>query len=129
MRKRVYIAAPISKGDLLANIRQADAAFFALVSAGFAPLNPVLSVFGGAGTERVGYNGVVFSIARAIHSISWSTWIEIAQPWVAASDAVLRLPGESEGADREVAHAQSLGIPVFVYIDRLITHFAETPHV
>ena len=37
--------------------------------------------------------------------------------WVSCSDAVLRLPGESAGADREVQHAKSLNIPVYYSIE------------
>jgi hypothetical protein len=43
VRKRIYIAGPISKGDPLHNVRQADEAMFALMRAGFAPFNPMLS--------------------------------------------------------------------------------------
>ena len=46
-KKRVYIAGPISKGDLLHNIRQSDVAFKALMKAGFAPMNPMWSCFSG----------------------------------------------------------------------------------
>lgn len=45
MRKRVYICGPISRGDLCANVNQSTAAFIALAKAGFAPLNPMLSVY------------------------------------------------------------------------------------
>lgn len=34
-------------------------------------------------------------------------------------DAVLRLPGASRGADRDVARAQALGLPVYHHIDEL----------
>lgn len=37
--------------------------------------------------------------------------------WMDHMDAVLRLPGESAGADMEVAHAKALGLPVFYSID------------
>ena len=35
-------------------------------------------------------------------------------------DALYRMPGESSGADREVDHAHSLAIPVFVEINDLL---------
>jgi hypothetical protein len=34
-------------------------------------------------------------------------------------DAVLRLPGESTGADVEVAYAEGLNLPVFYSIDEI----------
>jgi hypothetical protein len=39
--------------------------------------------------------------------------------WLAKCDAVLRLPGASSGADREVEYAQKLGIPVFYSIEEI----------
>ena len=44
-------------------------------------------------------------------------------PWVAVADALLRLPGESVGADIEVGEARRLGIPVFAAIADLAGHF------
>jgi hypothetical protein len=41
-------------------------------------------------------------------------------PWVSVADAVLRLPGTSPGADREVALALSLGIPVYYDIEEML---------
>lgn len=40
--------------------------------------------------------------------------------WVRRCDAVLRLPGASPGADREVALARELGLPVFASVDEVI---------
>ena len=34
-------------------------------------------------------------------------------------DAVLRIPGESRGADLDVARAQALGLPVYTQVDNL----------
>jgi hypothetical protein len=36
---------------------------------------------------------------------------------------VLRLDGESTGADGEVSYAKELGKPVFTNIDDLLTHY------
>jgi hypothetical protein len=38
---------------------------------------------------------------------SHAEWIELDLEWVEASEAVYRLPGASDGADQEVAHAES----------------------
>jgi hypothetical protein len=46
--------------------------------------------------------------------------------WVRRCDAVLRLPGASSGADREVALAERLGLPVFGSVDEVLT-WAATP--
>jgi hypothetical protein len=39
--------------------------------------------------------------------------------WLAKCDAVLRITGESPGADREVKEAMRLNIPVYLGIDQL----------
>jgi hypothetical protein len=40
-------------------------------------------------------------------------WLAYDELLIRRSDAVLRLPGESVGADREIAFADGLGMPVF----------------
>jgi hypothetical protein len=39
--------------------------------------------------------------------------------WLAVCDCVLRLPGESKGADAEVKFAQEIGKPVYYSIAEL----------
>lgn len=105
-RPRVYISGPITRGDREHNFKQADEAQKRLMLAGFAPLNPMLSMQ---------------------CSFAWDLphhlWIECDLPWVEVSDAVLRLPGESVGADQEVSHAIENGIPVFRSIEDLSEAF------
>ena len=43
----------------------------------------------------------------------------VAARLLARCDAVLRLPGASRGADRDVARAQALGLPVYHHIEEL----------
>jgi len=43
----------------------------------------------------------------------------VAERLLKRCDAVLRLPGASHGADRDVACAQALGLPVYCHIDEL----------
>ncbi len=101
-RLRVYIAGPISQGDLRANIAQATEAGRKLIEAGFAPLVPHLTCYMGGPTPDIGAGG-----------IDPSVWYEVDLPWVAVADAVLRLPGESVGAEKECALARAMGIPVY----------------
>lgn len=42
----------------------------------------------------------------------YENWMRIDLAWLTAADLVVRLPGVSPGADREVELARSLGIPV-----------------
>jgi len=127
-RKRVYIAGPISKGCMLHNIRQAEEAFFALARAGLAPWCPHWSVYAKSAIGFLenpdGTFAVVGATASAIPpGTTHADWMGVDLPWVRVSDAVLRLPGESVGADAEVMEAVSAGIPVFHTADDVLAHF------
>lgn len=110
-RLRVYIAGPMTVGDQLANIQLGQRVAKRLVLAGLAPFVPhmdayifFLPVADGAGYEDL---------------LAWDfAFIEVC-------DAVLRLPGESPGADREEAFAQKKGIPVFHEEDTLLRWASE----
>lgn len=108
MRPRIYISGPITKGDRNHNVYQAFDAQRRLMDAGFAPMNPMASCCYPFAWEP-GYGA--------------EEWLACYFPWVAVSDAVLRLPGESEGAGREVACAAKLGIPVYYDIGVLSKRF------
>ena len=43
----------------------------------------------------------------------YEDWLTLDKEWLKICDAVLRLPGESHGADDEVKTAECLGIPVY----------------
>jgi hypothetical protein len=106
--KKIYVASPYSIGDPLANVlRQIDAGE-ELINAGFYPYLPLLSH----------YQDIVFP-----HD--YETWMRLTGAWLSVCDALLRLPGESPGADREVALARKLGIPVFYSIAELIAATQE----
>ncbi len=96
MRPRLYLSGPITKGNRTANFAQAAAAQTELMRAGFAVMNPMLSM---------------------LHPDAWAidheTWMNNDIPWVKVADVVYRLPGESTGADQECDFAEALGIPVF----------------
>lgn len=109
-RLRVYIAGPISKGPLEENIRRGAEAGIRLIKAGFAPLVPQLTCYMGGPAPEVLPGGTTHD-----------DWMATDLPWVAVSDAVLRLPGWSKGADTEVAMARGLGIPVYTDIETLIS--------
>jgi len=107
-RPRVYIAGPISRGNLTHNIQQARDAAKALIARGFAPMVPQLTCFMASDTPAVSAG------------IDHATWLDVDLPWVDVADAVLRLPGESTGADIEVARARERGIPVYSSVDDLL---------
>lgn len=100
--KKVYIASPYTKGDVAANVRfQIDIAE-ELMNLGFLPFAPLYSHF-----------------QHMIHPRPYKHWIKIDLEWIKSMDCVLRLGGESTGADNEVNLAEELGIPVFYSIDNL----------
>lgn len=107
MRTRVYIAGPISKGCLQHNIDQARDAARRLIEAGYAPFCPQLTCF------------LESNAPSATSGFPHETWLDVDLPWVAVSHAVLRLSGESKGADQEVAFAEEMGIPVYCNLARL----------
>ena len=116
---RVYIAGPISKGDLAANIRQANAAFWELLRAGFAPFCPHWSAYSG-GVYRDHATSDPCAIAERLpNGSTHDDWMGVDLPWVEVADCLLRLPGESVGADAEVVHAWGCRIPVFHDIEIL----------
>lgn len=120
MKKRVYIAGPITKGPLDHNINQATAAFVALAKAGLAPHCPHWSCYSGNArwetltTDDGGqYEAVIAEAGVTPNELTHADWYGLDLAWVAVADAVLRLPGESRGADLETAEAAARGIPVF----------------
>ena len=134
--KRVYIAGPITKGDLSHNINQGTIAFIALAKAGIAPMCPMWSAYSGnaytadcvypqrvnaKSGDPVDLTSKVFAVAGANpNCLTHSDWLAVDFAWIRVCDAVLRLPGESVGADMETAEAKRLGIPVFESIDDIV---------
>jgi hypothetical protein len=108
IRPRVYVAGPITQGDLQQNIDRAREATRRLIEAGFAPFCPHLTCFL-AGNEPSVTAGVPHE-----------TWLEIDVEWVKVSHALLRLPGPSVGADHEEAVALTHRIPVYCDLALLI---------
>ncbi len=100
--KRVYVAGPYTSGDPCVNTRDAIAAGNLLLDAGYAPFVPHLSHFWHTCTPR-----------------TYEDWMALDLAWVVVADALLRLPGPSKGADREVAAAIGAGVPVFYSIQDL----------
>jgi hypothetical protein len=134
-RKRIYVAGPITRGDLAGNINRATAAFRELMRLGFAPLCPHWSCYAGGCEKRVFVDrfddgtpttDVVAVASAAPTEATLAEWLQVDLPWVAVSDAVLRLPGESPGADIEVAHAREKGVPVLDSIPDVVSHFRAT---
>lgn len=107
---RVYVAGPYSVPDKVANTRVAIIAGNTLLDMGFVPFIPHLSHFWDFLCPQ-----------------KYSVWLEYDLHWLRQCDAVLRLPGESKGADAEVAEAVRLNIPVFESISDLVAWEFDKP--
>jgi len=104
VRKLIYLAGPMALGNMADNIGKAWTAAERLRDAGFTPITPQDNFFGSIVGKRR----------------SHAEWLDIDKPLVLASAAVLRLPGESKGADMEVEWATAAGIPVFYNVETLL---------
>ena len=100
----VYIASPYTVGDVAANVKlQMDTADD-LMNYGFAPFVPLYSHF-----------------QHMVHPRPYQHWIQIDLVWVRRCDCLLRVGGESVGADGEVEEALKHGIPVYYDLKDLLT--------
>ena len=104
MIKYVYIAGPLSSsGNYLENVRQAVVAAEKLLEMGFVPFVPHLSA--------------LWQLISPHDEHEY--WLPMDLAWIDRCDAVLRLPGESKGADAETEHALAQGKPVFGSIEEI----------
>jgi hypothetical protein len=51
---------------------------------------------------------------------TWETWLRLDEAWLLVCDCLVRLPGESNGADREVLFCQEHEIPVYIGMEALM---------
>ncbi len=103
--KRIYIAGPIGANDdgRRARVESAVNAGAELLRLGFAPFVPHLWA----------------AACNADPLLNYEQWMAYDFAFLDACDAVLRIPGHSPGADREVARAIERGIPVFHDVEAL----------
>ena len=111
----VYVAGPISRGNLRENVRRACAAGVALMKAGIAVHVPHLTCYMGQVYDGLGAIPEVLPSGTVIDD-----WYRMSLVEVRRCDALLRIPGESTGADQEADEATRLGKPVFNSIDEVI---------
>jgi len=93
---KVYIAGPYTKGDVAQNVRDAINAGEEVLMRGDFPFIPHMTHFW-----------------HMIYQHSWNYWMDYDLEWLKTCDAVVRLPGESAGADIEVKAALKLGLKVY----------------
>jgi hypothetical protein len=98
---RIFISSPYSNGDQQANMRRQIDAAQALRERGHHALPPLVV---GHGWDKV-------------HPATWQEWMEWCLVFLPCCDAVLRLDGESIGADIEERAAKEIGMVVYRRIE------------
>jgi hypothetical protein len=101
--KRVYLASPYTLGDVAVNVRKQMEMANLLIDLGYLPFVPLL-----------------YHFQHMFFPRAYEEWLAIDKEWVTVCDCVLRLEGESKGADGEVALANDKKIPVFYSINDLV---------
>ena len=97
---RIYIASPYTIGDVAVNVRRVLLVANELMDKGHAPYVPHLSHF-----------------QHLVAPRPYQDWLDLDFEWLKVCDCVLRLEGESKGADQEVELAKSLGIKIVYNIE------------
>ena len=108
VREVVYVSGPMStSGEPGNNLHNAVQAAAKLTYEGFLPYVPHL----------------VWLQHAIAPWVAVATWQQMTLAWVDRSDALLRLHGDSRGADEEVRRAINQHIPVFYAMEHLLTEF------
>lgn len=105
---RIYIAGPYTKGDIAMNVRKACSFASAVAGLGHTPFVPHLT-----------------HLWHLMFPHPYEFWLEQDIEWLKVCDAILRLDGESSGADKEVQLAQELGMPVYYSLAEIPKREAE----
>ncbi len=56
---------------------------------------------------------------------SYEDWLDQDNQYIPVCEALVRLPGESSGADKEVALALSLGVPVYYTVQQFLAKVGD----
>lgn len=105
---KVFISSPYTLGSQIVNVRRQIDASNELMNLGYCPFVPLL-----------------YHFQEMVHERPYESWIAQCLDWVGICDCVLRLEGESHGADLEVAKANELGKKVFSTVEELHSYYYE----
>ena len=103
---KVYIAGPYTKGIIEDNVNNAILTAELISQYGFTPFIPHLTHYW----------------ELLIHH-EYDFWIKQDLEWLSACDILLRIEGESAGADAEVQIAKEIGMPVFFSPRNMIAYY------
>jgi uncharacterized protein DUF4406 len=113
---KIYVAGPLSTGtynDVVRNVRNAIDHADSIMLLGAAPYLPHLTHFW-----------------NLFHPHQWQEWMNLDREYLLKCDAILRLPGESKGADQEVTWAKAAGLPVYytmVEVEHAVRQAVRSP--
>lgn len=96
-RTVVYIACPMTKGGFTNNVRNCLRIAQELKVKGYSPIAPVLTWFW-----------------DMLYPEKLQDWLQYDFGLIAVSDCVLRLQGESDGADAELDYAVRNDVPIYL---------------
>lgn len=95
MNPRIYIAGPYTKGDVAENVRRA--------------------IFAGEKARALGFTVFVPHLYHFWHFLSpheYQYWMDLDLEWLRTCHVLLRLEGESSGAEIEIGECVKYGIDV-----------------
>ena len=99
MKVKAYIAGPYSGPDVCENVRNAIMTSDLLIDAGLAPFCPHLMHYQNIITPR-----------------SYQEWMSQCFEWISVCNCLIRLPGDSPGADQEVDYAKQCGLRIYYHL-------------
>jgi len=102
LKKLIYIAGPYTQGDPVINVRNAIDVGAEILMNGHVPVIPHLTMF-----------------FHLVYPHPIEVWYEYDLAILERCDVLVRLPGRSTGADKEVDHATKHDIPVTFGMDEL----------
>ena len=100
--KKIYIACPYTKKDVAVNVKKSMDMADEIINLGHAPFCPNL-----------------FHFLHMNNPHDYETWMNIDLKWLETCDYLIRVDGESPGADQEVNLAIKKKIPVFYSLEEL----------
>ena len=106
---RVYIAGKYSGGEQAELVREAVLVGLAVFREGHVPFIPHL-----------------YHFAHYLCPMPYEAWMTLDLSWLAVCDCLIRLPGVSPGADREVERARQLDMQVFYGLDEFMAKHGRT---
>lgn len=103
-----YVASPYTKGDIQMNLVKHKLAGNELINLGYLPILPLL-----------------YHYQDELFPQPYEKWMDICLTLLQRADCLLRLDGDSNGADREVELAKECLMPVFYSINELEEYWNE----